>query len=172
MQLIPDYLENLSARERWLIFGGGGILLLIIVYLYIWQPFSHSVTQLRSQAKADKELLAWMRPAVNKVKALKAQGAIAMVKPGQSLLVIANQSTQAIGLASYVSQIQQSNTNEVSMTFAEVPFDNLVNWLETLWKKYGIKISQLTITPLKTQGLVHAQLTLQQSGTRTTHLES
>ena len=153
--------ENLEPRERWLISVGGGLLALVLLYLYIWEPFASTVTSLRQQVNTNRELIQWMTPVTRKIQQLKAQGVVPQQLSEQSLLVLVNRSLQQKQLNPFVAQIGQTDTNKVEIRFNQVPFDQLINWLDHLWKQSAIKVSDLITTPLKTPGLVRANITLE-----------
>lgn len=160
MDNIKIWWENLSARERWIVAGGGGLLMLVLLYLYAWQPFTDAVDNVRNQVKTDQALSQWLTPAVKKIQNLKSQGAPAQRQKSQSLLVTVNQTTTKAEISSFVTNIQQVNGNQVSVSFNEVPFDYLIKWLDLLWKQYGIKLAQLTLTPVSDKGLVKVSLSI------------
>lgn len=154
--------QNLSERERRFLTLGGGAALILLIYLTIWNPFFSALSTLREQVTESQQLLSWMQTATKVLQNLQKSGAITSREAKtSSLLVIVNNSLTHYQLASFAQQIEAPNTNQVHISFKSVPFDALIDWLELIWKNYGIDVYQLKLTPTTQTGLVQIDLVLE-----------
>lgn len=159
LQQFSRWFIGLEKRERFALGGGGIILLLIMLYIGILNPYISHRRSLQNQIKQQNELLAWMRPASIRMQSL--QGTKSGALPGGSLLSAVNNSVAGAGLTDALQQAQQASDGSVRAQFNGADFDNLVRWLDTLHKNYGVTTVEMTVTHGSSPGLVNVNLKLQ-----------
>ena len=155
--------ENLEPRERLFLLMGGIACGVLLIYFFILAPFFSNLSALRQQVNADQELLRWMQPAVQVITELQANGVQPQTTSDEALLVTVNQSIQETELQLFLTQISQTNDKQVAVRFNRIPFDHLVKWLAKLWQKSAIEVTEISVIPQKTPGLVEANLTFQKA---------
>ncbi|HEY9147524.1 MAG TPA: type II secretion system protein GspM, partial [Gammaproteobacteria bacterium] len=72
---MKHYLMGLQPRERYTLIAGAVVLLLLLVYLLLVEPFVVNLERLDKRVAAQQEDVAWMRAAVAEVERLRAEGA-------------------------------------------------------------------------------------------------
>ncbi|MGH8400614.1 MAG: type II secretion system protein GspM, partial [Gammaproteobacteria bacterium] len=87
---------SLERRERLVLTGGAVILLAVIVYGAIFEPFAHSKATLAEHVSEQRALLEWMRPAATRIQALSGTRPAAL--PVGSLLATINHEASSAGL--------------------------------------------------------------------------
>jgi len=150
--------DALDVRERRFLIAGAIAVLLAIVFLAVVQPLRTYQENLESRVAAERELVSWMRGAVD---ALKARGPRqpAADRSG-SLLAIADTSARNAGLAQALRRIQQDGEDAVRVRLESAAFDTVVLWLENLEQRYGVVAREMTVEKLDAPGTVNASLTL------------
>jgi len=58
---VRDWLDNLSARERNLVYGAGGLLAVALLYLVVVMPFQVSGKKMTTRVQQKSADLAWMQ---------------------------------------------------------------------------------------------------------------
>ena len=159
LQQFRQWFIGLERRERLVLGSGGVILLFIILYIGIVNPYISHRHSLNDQIKQESGMLAWMRPAAIQLQSLRG------TKPGNlqggSLLSTVNNSVAGAGLAEALQQAQQASDGSVRAQFNAAEFDSLVRWLDTLHKNYGITVADMSVTRGSGPGLVNVNLKLQ-----------
>ena len=161
--LVKNYLDGLKPRERALVIGGAAVLLVLILYLLIWEPVANSVEEKRSSVAQQEELLQWMRKAAQEINQLQAGGGGRTIAgAGQSLLSLIDSTAKAAGLGGALKRVQPDGQNEngARVWLEQVGFDDMVKWLDQLQKSYGVQVTGSVIDRQEAVGLVNARLEL------------
>jgi len=159
LRQLCQWFMGLERRERLVLSSGGVILFLVITYAGIASPyFSHRQT-LKAHVQQQSTLLAWMRPAANRIESLR--GTQPGSLPGGSLLSAVNSSVAGAGLGNALQQAQQASDGSVRAQFSGADFDGLVRWLDTLHRNYGVAPTDMSVTRGSGPGLVNVNLKLQ-----------
>ena len=162
LQQLRHWFMGLQKRERLVLGGGGVILALFIVYAGLLNPYVNHRHAQRAQINQLRTLLAWMRPAADKLEAI--HGRQYGNLPGGSLLSAVNNSVTSAGLGNSLQQAQQASDGSVRAQFSNADFDSLVRWLNTLNKNYGVVATEVSVTKGTGPGLVDVNLKLQMQG--------
>lgn len=132
------------------VFVGG----LVLVY-GIWIPTNEFVDSRRADRDRQFELLQYMRSTEQEARTL---GAGAPPLPsGQDLLTQVSRSAQQLGVSP--NRLQPEGANGVSVWFDNVPFNDLVVWLEQQTDQ-GVTVRQLSVDRQEEPGLVDARVVL------------
>ncbi len=153
--------QNLSSRERSAVFGLGVAACVLLIYFILWQPLSDSVNHLKQEVSNNRSLLSWMQKATTVLQQNQStEDTPAFTTPADQRLAVIQTSLKNLSFAKHVTQIEQTNQNDVRVVITSADFDDLTDWLVSLWKKNGIIVSDLTVKRLNDQGLVSANLIL------------
>jgi len=68
---MKDWFAGLEPRERLLVSGGGVVLLVLLLYLMIWEPIAGNYRALNDGVAEQKKTLAWMKQAAAELKLLQ-----------------------------------------------------------------------------------------------------
>ena len=148
---------GLAEREQHVLRAGAVALALILAYLLVWEPVGKLRHQ-RETALADARALATR---IEKAAVARgAGGGAASAGAGQSLLAIVDQSRKASPLTKPPSRLQPEGDNTVRLWLEDVPFDQLVRWLNDLQVRYAVRVDNADIERESGPGLVNARLTL------------
>jgi general secretion pathway protein M len=153
--------NRLAARERRVVGVGGALVALLLAWAFVWDPLAAARARLETgvqQAEAD---LAWMREAVPRLAARRAQGgAIGADRAGRSLPALADASLREAGLGAHLSRIEPLGEGRVGLWFDDVGFDPWVVWLEGFAPRYGIRVEELSVDRVAGPGMVDARVVL------------
>lgn len=153
--------EALEPRERRFLVFGAIALAVILLFLGVVQPLQQYRENAEARVVAHRDLVAWMRGAVD---VLRERGpALAPAARGGSLLALADTSARAAGLAQSLQRIQQDGENAVRVRLESASFDSLVLWLDNLEKRSGVTASELMVDRAEAAGRVNASLTLRRN---------
>lgn len=153
---------GLSLREKQTLILGGAAVAIFIFYAFIWSPLDNKVMTMRTQIQQNQKLLAWMQAADKKLTNMSEQITISQNSTG-SLLSTTQKEINDSSLAKQLTQLRQTESDAVQLSFKQVDFDNLITWLTHSSRQQGFKIAQLTIAPSEAPGIVSAELQLQSS---------
>jgi general secretion pathway protein M len=154
-----------SPRERKLIAGGGGFALLILLYLYVWQPISMERHRLRERLPELRVAAAQMQrdaAEATRLKALAAAKDPARAKrlPSGGVQSVVEQSAGAAGLRDKIKTISSVDGNHVKVAFGGVPFDQWIGWVANLQSEQGIRLDSVSVDALPDAGKVNLQSVL------------
>lgn len=149
-----------TRREKWIL--GSGLVLIgfyILVFL-IWQPLNHAVQQQRQLIQRNVNLTHWLGEQKTIIDRYKAAGFVPHNTASTALLATVEQSLASTKVAQYVSNTQSDGDKQITLTFTGVPFDQLMEWVETAWKQDNVIVIQSEIQPTAISGAVNARMTL------------
>ena len=157
---MKEWWQSLNQREQILIGGGSAALLLVILYLFVWSPFTAGIAVKKSYVTYQQNLVDWMQEADAHLIKLRSTGDVQTQKIDNSQLLSTVDSTlQQANLNAYSDSIQQTSNNKVLVKFKNVPFDIMIAWIDRLWKQHAIKVEQISIKPdASTRGIVTAEV--------------
>jgi general secretion pathway protein M len=155
-----EFLAGLGVRERLLVFIGGGLLLLVLLYGLAWRPMSERVGQLRATVSEQRALEKWMEGAVAEVKRLRgAQSANRAER--QSLLSLADRTARQSGIGPAVRRVEPEGADKVRLQLEQAPFDDMMAWIESMVSQYHVHIDTVTVESRDQSGLVNARVIIQ-----------
>ncbi|NKF23143.1 type II secretion system protein GspM [Solimonas marina] len=150
--------EQLQPRERIIVLSGAAVLIVMILYLAIWEPLVVSRKQDIEALQSSRALATRIEMAASLAQS-HSQG---KVDRSATLLSVVDQTTRSGTLGKAPSRVQPegSGEHEVRVWFDDVPFDNCMRWLGELQSHYGIHVSSTEIDTGSAPGLVNARFTL------------
>lgn len=150
-------LDSLSERDRRMLLIGGGIVVLMLLYVMIQLDSNVSSAHKRITKKLND--LAWIQTATPEILAAGPMP----TGGGESLLVIVDRSAREAGLASALAGSEPSGPGGLSVRLQKAQFDTLIIWLSRLAQQNGIRIDNASIDNAGTPGLVNAAFVLHAS---------
>lgn len=154
--------ETLSMRERGLVAGGMTLVLILMIYALVWEPFQTSGRLLHQSVAEQRADLVWMRQAAGEVKRLSAAGnGSGSAADGRSLLTLVDQTARAAGLGPALKRLAPQGEDKLSAQLDAVEFDQLIPWLGALEREHRIAIANLSVDRTGTSGRVNARVILQ-----------
>lgn len=159
---MKQWWSNLNAREQRIFIAAGAVLLILVVYLFAWEPLVKERTRLQgaiAKLQADK---VWMQQAAGQVKQLRRGGAVAR-QPVSSLLGVINSTAKPVLKGAELKRVEEDRSAGVRVWIDQAAFDDLVIWLGDLKKRYGIDASSVSVERIGKPGRVNVRLILQVS---------
>jgi general secretion pathway protein M len=157
---VRDWLDNLSARERNLVYVAGGLLAVALVYLVLVMPFQVSGKKMAARVQQKSADLAWMQASAP--QAMAAAG-MAQQSGGESLVVLVARTAREAGLGESLRDQSPDGNAGLRLRLESASFDTLVTWLSSLQQQHGVTIESANIDAAA-PGLVNVTLSLKQSG--------
>lgn len=153
------WFESLDLRERRLLIGGGVLLLVLLLYVGIWEPLVNKVDSLRTSTAEQQTVLAEMRQMALEVKRLGG-GKRSAARPasGRSLLSLVDSTAKSAQLGDALKRVQPDGEHRVQVWLEGVSFDQLVNWLVTLEQRQGIRAVSSVFEAKDEAGRIDARL--------------
>ena len=153
--------QNLSPRERSMMISLSLVACVLLIYFIIWAPISNGVSTLKQNVSDNRALLSWMQQATSVLqKNQSADDAAGQNTPADQRLAVIQTSLKDTSFNKHVTQIEQTNQNDVRVVITSADFDTLTDWFVLLWKQNGIIVSEASLKRLNNQGLVSANIIL------------
>ncbi len=155
---MKEWWQNLALREKQILALGALVVLLFVLYEIIWSPFTNKISSMRTEVQTNQKLLKWMQNADQLIQTLTKNSKTKSSQLTGSLLSLMQTEVNKSTLASHVTQLRQGENDSVQMNFQKVDFDALIIFLTDLANRYGLIVSQVTITPTHLPGEVMADV--------------
>jgi type II secretory pathway component PulM len=150
---MKERLQQLTPREKRVVFMGAIVLLLLLLYSAIYAPLTNKIDSLRRQLVKDQQLLVFMRETE---LTLQHYSAIKERLSGTALLSAIERQLNEMPLKIYPAEFKQTDNNAVELTFKKINFDRLLAWWVSVSKNHHWRILQLHITQTDEAGMVSA----------------
>jgi general secretion pathway protein M len=161
MNQLRQWYEGLAPRERVAVIAGAVAVAFAIFYYAIWQPLDTSVTEGRVRLNAQAEQTRWMLGIRDEARLLQADDTRRQIRGrNDSLLSIVDATSRENGLGEAVRRIQPDDDDQATVTLEKADFNQMLFWLRSLQRDYGVAARQVTITRDEEAGTVQARLTL------------
>lgn len=157
IERLRSALLALAPRERVMVLTGAVVVLVTLLYLLVWEPLTSAHQQRAEGLQRARTLSVRIEQAAAQIKA---GGTGRSVDRNQSLVTAVDQTSRSPTLGKAPSRLQPEGDREVKIWFEDVPFANLLRWLQDLETRYGITASSAEIERGGAPGLVSARLTL------------
>jgi general secretion pathway protein M len=151
--------RSLQEREQRILAVGAVFVVAMILYLALLAPYFASRKRLEADIQDRQTALAWMGPAAAQLQALRGQQPSGL-PPNQSLLAVVSRSATDAGFGNVMKQAQTGTDGSIRVQMQGVGFDDLVRWLGTLRRQYGISVREMNAQHASAVGSVDATLTL------------
>lgn len=162
MATLQQRLSTMEPRERTVLVTGVSLAVLILGYVFIWEPWQQSLDRLRTQVPAKQADLNWMQQQANAIR--PALRNAKNKKPGSNipLLSVVEKSAEQAKLRDVIRRMAPGQDNEVKVWITDAKFDKWLKWLERLHKQ-GVEVSAATVNRSK-ENRVTIRLTLARPG--------
>jgi len=153
------WFNGLEANERRMLIVSGGLLLVMLLYVGIWEPLTNKVETLRGSTAEQAALLTWMRSAAQEVEQLRGRaGQQVKSASGQSLLALVDRTAKSGRLGTALKRVQPDGNEKVGVWLEAANFDDLVRWLAVLETRHGVHVVSSVFQALESSGRVDARL--------------
>jgi len=155
---IGQWFFGQSRRDQNVLALLGVFLILVAIYLLVWVPIQDdlSVAQTRhADALGDQR---WILSHREEARRAAAQSVGGGGRSGQALLSTVANSARRTGMT--LNRFQPEGNDALAVSLDDVPFGELVNWLESLASEEGIAVRQASIDARDESGRVRVRLVL------------
>ncbi len=160
MNRLKEYFNGLEARERNLVIVAAVMLAVALPYQFIWKPFTEGLDDARIRVQAQRKQLITMKQQAREIRKLRGVGSID-VQPGKQFLNnLINTAAKRNGLANSLN-IKSDSENNLRISMDNVPFDNVMNWLDQLVTRGGVVVRKLTVDRQPTPGRINVTVYLE-----------
>jgi len=162
-----EWFDNLQPRERRFLVAGAAVVIVMFLYLIIWDPLVSNINSLKKSNQENQKLITWMEQSAAEVQKLQAKinaGRPMNRSKGQSLLGIIDRTAKQAKLSKNMAKVQPDGKDRAKVWLEDVSFNDMIQWLEQLQRREGIRIDTTVIERRDTSGLVNARLDLQGAG--------
>jgi type II secretory pathway component PulM len=154
--------RQLAPREQIVLGLGAALAFLIIGWSFIWTPLANTVEELRESVRDNSRLMVDLRRAAT----LPSTAVPSTATGGDSdWYALVGETAGPMGLASaFTQQRLEPATNSFRITFQNVSFAMLVEWLVLIDRDHGVQVALVQLSPAPAgPGLVRGQLVLSRS---------
>ncbi len=127
--------------------------LVVLLWLYVWQPMAERYQQAQEEVARAEATLAWVQRAAPQVRANQ-PGELVPSGNGQTMTNVVTRSASQHDLA--LSRFEQDGQNGLRFWMDQQPFDQVMLWVATL-DTQGIEIDQLTVSQGNSPGHVNVR---------------
>ncbi len=164
MSGLRGYWDGLSPRDQRVLAIGIVFVVLVILWLAVWEPLRSARDHARVRLAASTKDLSMMRELAPQLQAMTARASTAAVD-GRSLLVLVDATARASEVADGLLRVEPVAGEQVRVYFESVGFDALMTWLTELDSRHGARVQELSINRAAGVGRVDARVFLQRDKT-------
>lgn len=156
---LQQFWKQASPQERWLVGGGFGLLLVVVLVFYVWQPLVRDRQKLRAylpQLRINAEQVRLNATEVGKLKALPPSA----ILPNGDIRGVIETSAAAFKLRESLEHTNVEGNERISIAMTQISFDSWVRWLGHLQQQYRIRLESCQVEALPQPGLVNIKAAL------------
>jgi general secretion pathway protein M len=153
-QKLWAYYETAAPREQNIVKALGVFVGAMLILLLIVLPLHHFNANAIADYREQRDTLQWMQ----NNRAAVGNDTRKQREPGSSLFTLANQGARNFGLA---FKRYEPNANQgLNLWLEQVPFNQVVKWLDALERDYGIVAVEITASRRDEAGMVDVRVVL------------
>jgi general secretion pathway protein M len=144
------------SERRWLT-AIGGVVVLALAWVVVWQPLLRDAERLIQRAPLDRAALAEARRAADEIAGLARSAPAPQASDPRAALDAVLTTTN---LKSAATQIERIDNDRLRVTFDRIDFDALAGALDALQREARLRAVDVVATARVEPGLVRADVTL------------
>jgi len=157
-QTIKQYLDQLNERERRAVIAAAIAVALFIPYQFIWAPFHNSIVRLEERVDQQHRDLVWMQEHVAEAQELARAGSKSTAGGQQIYTIVESSSRQQFGSD---IRVQQEGKGGVRVVMKNVAFDKVLLWLDELYNRQHINVTEFMVEKDKESGRVSTNILIE-----------
>lgn len=157
--ILKEYFDDLNERERKLVIIAGIFLGIFLFYTLIYSPIKSAVSSKKQLLIENKETLNWMEGVYKKHNDFNSPELLSSEK----LLTVLSNSLRDSNLKDFAYQLEQTSNDDIRLSFANVPYNNLMDWLWSFCGRYGLSVKSFLASSKHSNGIVSVNVVLSQS---------
>ena len=148
--------EPKTAREKWMVYIGAGLVIFYILYFWIyggWRRFlMHQEMEYR-----EKQVL-YVR--IQEIDKQYGQHKGLHIIGSERMLSVLSESLKTSALGNFVYTLEQTNAGDIHLTYAAVPYPLFMKWLWDINGQYKFSIMRLHIARGEKPGVVKVDMVI------------
>ena len=142
--------QALSTRERVILRCGGGIVLAILMYQFLYRPAHIATQEMQNNIGGLRSNLVWLREqAAHGVGGESQRSGVKTVGNDQSWVAVLESVARANNLEGSIQQLTPGDSeNQVRVVLDNASFNGWVKWVSELEQKYGVFVESATVERL------------------------
>lgn len=144
--------QQLSMRDQAMLALLAGVLALFVLYQALWHPLAAANQRLENQNAAAQKSLAAVTQMAAQLHALQQANTQATSAQNENLTQLVDRTVAANNLR--MSRFQPGSNGDVQVRLDNMPFDQVLRWLNELESAQAVTIRELVIAPGSATGLV------------------
>lgn len=142
-----------SPRERKFLSIGAIVLMVLLIYVILWEPLANSVQKKEQYLVRQQKLLNWMRQNATQAEEFRTK----KNKPISSDALL-NLINQDFNRHSFKARLSLENDGTIKVILKNVSFDRFSYWLSGFDRRVRFDILNLQVTRLKKPGMGDIQM--------------
>jgi len=159
LEQLKRWHASLPPRDAWLVNLMAILILITLFYLSLWEPLHKGLADAQVKHETQQKLLQWMQRSAQEVQQLRRSGNTHRIKQQNTpTMLVLEQSLSNGGLKPFLRKIESTDNNRARVKLDNVPFNQMLVWLNTIATHNGIIVSSAAIERGKNPGSVNARL--------------
>lgn len=140
--------QGLNQREQYLVIAMALVLVVFMFYSLVWQPLNDNIKAKTEKITRQQELLVWVK---EKVVFYQNSSSSGQGQSDMSLSSVINSTAQRSAIS--IDRLQPQGSN-IQVTINEIPFTQLLTWLEQMATKNDVIVKAIDISEADSKGMV------------------
>jgi len=164
LEQFRHWFYSLPKKEQQIVSGTTAFVIITLFFLIVWEPLHLGLNSEKLKQTTQNKNLIWMQQAAAEVKSLRSSGNRTNLRDkNKPTTLVIEQAINNAGLKSSVNKIESSGNDGIRVTLTEVPFNQMLVWLNTLATHNGIHVTSANIERASSVGKANVRLTFERT---------
>ncbi len=154
---LREFWRERSARERAMLAGAAAAVVLVALYLFLWQPGLAASRRLSAALPKLRAQVELMRAQQAEIAVLRKSAGDAL--KGGDLRASLEASLARAAFAKSVRPIEAASAERATVAVSSASFDDWLRWVDAAQRESGARLERCTIAALQEPGMVRADAT-------------
>lgn len=154
MDQIKQWYSELESSEQRIVMILGILFILVILIFGLLMPINQTVDSLQTKVSSSQNSVDQWKQSIPILRANRGRAS-----SNQSLNSVVTSSTRQFNLN--VSRVQEKGEDEMQVWLDNVVFNDCLNWISQLEKRYKVKVASINIRNKDRNGLINLDVKLQ-----------
>lgn len=152
---LQDFWQARSPRERRVLAGGFGLIVLVGAYALLWRPMLTDLARMEEQLPRLRAQAAQVARAGDEITRLRAQAPAGALDPAQ-LSALISRTAATHGLQGRVATLDKGRIR-VSVSLDRAQFNAWMNWVDELHRGHRVVLASSKVSALDAPGIIRAE---------------
>jgi general secretion pathway protein M len=151
---LREFWRERSARERALLAGGAAAVVIVALYLFLWQPGLAATRRLSAALPKLRAQVELMRAEQAEIAVLRKSAGDAL--KGGDLRASLEASIARAAFAKSVQRVEATSAERATVVVVSASFDDWLRWVAAAQRESGARLERCSIAALPEPGMVRA----------------